>query len=226
MPKKKKTRNNKHLHNPFSSLKGFTVSAELPTSSPSTEQADRKNEPLQEIDFDSHMTSLGVRPLDTDEQGADEGLDAETQEVEPSEQKTEEATFLAAMQQLEVQFSDAYIENDQEASATMHQPRRMKQLSKGTLVPQATLDLHGVKRQEVAARLTAFIINARYHGWYVLLVITGKGLHSTEGKGVLRHAVEEFLHNQGRDQVSEWGRAPRQYGGDGAIVLFLRRQQS
>ncbi len=226
MSKKKKTDCKKNLHNPFRTLKGFAVCAESPETSSAPESVVSKNELTpEEIDFGAHMASHGVRPLHKDEPGTDRGSDAGTLENESSEQITEEETFLAAMLQLEVKFDDSFDAEEQEEPASQHLPRRMKQLNRGTLVPQATLDLHGVKRQEVAARLTAFITNARYHGWSVLLVITGKGLHSAEGKGVLRHEVEEFLHDQGRDQVSEWGRAPRQYGGDGAIVMFLRQRQ-
>ncbi len=221
MPKKKKIVHKKQLPGPFSSLKGFAVSETLASSPTSATAVGSQKSMSDDIDFDSHMASLGVRSLDRDEPVAENA--AATEDVAPG-QSAEEDTFLAAMRQLEVQFNDSVIENDHRATPVKHPPRRMKQLSKGTLVPQATLDLHGVKRQEVAAKLSAFITNARYHGWYVLLVITGKGLHSTEGKGVLRHCVEDFLQGQGRGQVAEWGVAPRQYGGDGAVVLFLRRR--
>lgn len=220
MPKKKKTVHQKQLHSPFNSLKGFAVSESLSFSSTSEKVVSSHTMP-EDIDFDAHMTSLGVRSLDTDKPLAE---DTATTENAATGQSTEEETFLTAMRQLEVPFADSVVENELEEAVVKYPPRRMKQLSRGTLVPQATLDLHGLKRQEVAAKLSAFITNARYHGWYVLLVITGKGLRSAEGKGVLRHSVEDFLQGHGRDQVAEWGVAPRQYGGDGAVVLFLRRR--
>jgi DNA-nicking Smr family endonuclease len=53
------------------------------------------------------------------------------------------------------------------------------------------------------------------------LIITGKGLHSSDGP-VLRQAMEKLL-NQQREHVLEWSVAPRRFGGDGALIVFLRQ---
>lgn len=226
MAKDKKTTpvDSKHPNNPFGSLKGFTVSTgPAPVSVPVKSPAD---DPLsttgEEVDFDAQMARFGVQRLNSGELTGEEDSAAPAVDPESDPQDCEQALFLSAMKGLNVPFAD-HFDNDEPLPTGA--PRRMKQLRRGTLVPEATLDLHGAVRQEVEAKMISFIANARYHGWQVLLVITGKGLHSPEGEGVLRSAVEEFLQRSKSDLVAEWGRAPRRYGGDGAIVLFLRRQQ-
>ncbi len=226
MSKDKKTKpaGNKHPHNPFGSLKGFTVSAgHPPVSLPVNNPADKPlSATSEEVDFDAQMTRFGVQRLTSEELTGEEDRAAPSVASESDQQDGEQDLFLSAMKGLNVSFAD-HLDMDEPSSPGA--PRRMKQLRRGTLVPEATLDLHGTVRQEVEAKMSSFIANARYHGWQVLLVITGKGLHSPEGEGVLRSAVEEFLQRGKNDLVAEWGRAPRRYGGDGAIVLFLRRQQ-
>ncbi|HMB16946.1 MAG TPA: Smr/MutS family protein [Pelovirga sp.] len=222
--KKTKSVTSKHSNNPFGSLKGFTVSAgQPPASRPATTPADEPvSSAAEEADFDTQMERLGVQRLSTEELTGDHHRDGQPIDIEPIAQDCDQALFLTAMKGLNVPFVDS-VNNEERLSSSA--PRRMKQLRRGTLVPEATLDLHGATRQDVEAKMISFITNARYHGWQVLLVVTGKGLHSPEGEGVLRSAVEEFLQRGKSDQVAEWARAPRQYGGDGAVILFLRRQQ-
>lgn len=211
------------LNNPFGSLKGFAVSAEDPSCSvPSQKPAAESVPATDEIDFDAQMARYGVQRLNAEESATDHDAADLPATGEPDLEDCDEKVFLTAMKGLNVPFTDVFTTDDVLSAPA---PRRMKQLRRGTLVPDATLDLHGFARQDVEAKLLSFITNARHQGWQVLLVITGKGLHSPDGEGVLRSAVEDFLQRSGNDPVVEWGRAPRQYGGDGAIVLFLRRQQ-
>ncbi len=221
--KKTKSVTSKQLNNPFGSLKGFAVLAEEhPALAPVKGSAVRPVPINEEVDFDAQMSRFGVQRLNTEEPATGQDSVEQSAGTETHVGDCEQDVFLAAMETLNVSFSDSYSTDEVLPSPT---PRRMKQLHRGALVPEATLDLHGFARQDVEEKLTSFIANARYHGWQVLLVITGKGLHSPEGEGVLRSAVEDLLQRGGNDQVVEWGRAPRQYGGDGAIVLFLRRHQ-
>lgn len=211
--------------NPFSTLKGFAVSEQprdlLPTAD---KPVAGPNPELEEVDFAERMIRMGVRPFDTQEP-VSANPDERVRRDDSSQRSTEEQVFLEAMQHLQGNFADSFAPDNQEELSSRHNPRRMKQVAKGTLVPQATLDLHGARRQNLADRLSAFIDTARYRGHCVLLIITGKGLHSDEGKGILRPLVEEYLATKGREHVAEWGVAPRRYGGDGALVVFLRQPQ-
>ena len=102
------------------------------------------------------------------------------------------------------------------------QPRRLKQLERGNLKPVATLDLHGLLREEALARTRSFLNHAARQGWPAVVIVTGKGLHSPAGP-VLRQAVEQLL-TAVPHLVLEWAQAPRPYGGAGALVVFPRHQ--
>lgn len=137
-----------------------------------------------------------------------------------SEPTTELATaeFLAALDQFDQPGKDE--EPAAEAGTCRARPRRMKQLERGELQPAGTLDLHGLTRDEALARTRAYLAHAARQGWPVVLLVTGKGLHSPAGP-VLRREVERLLADA-RDLVLEWGVAPRRHGGDGALAVFLK----
>lgn len=100
----------------------------------------------------------------------------------------------------------------------------MRQLERGELKPAGELDLHGLNRDEALGRTRAFLVHAARQQWPVVVIVTGKGLHSSEGP-VLRLAVEHLLDTS-RDMVLEWGVAPRRFGGAGALVVFVRNVKS
>jgi len=137
-----------------------------------------------------------------------------------SESSAEASTdeFLTAIEQFDLPCKDD--ETTVETEVSRARPRRMKQLERGALQPAGTLDLHGLTRDEALARTRAFLAHAARQGWPVVLLITGKGLHSQEGP-VLRGEVEHLLA-EARDLVLEWGVAPRRHGGAGALAVFLR----
>lgn len=85
-----------------------------------------------------------------------------------------------------------------------------------------TLDLHLMTRDEAEVALRRFLTDCRANMARVVLVITGKGLHSDEG-GVLRRFVREWLYRHGKSDVEWFGTAPRRYGGSGALILTLKK---
>lgn len=222
--KKKQSKSKKHDFNndPFSNLKGFAVSA-----LEQKEQQPFSPEPVKrEVigSFSEEMEKLGIRQLNKDSDLEEEMQDCllpTDNVVEKPKGQTDEELFLTAMGDLRVNFKEQLPEDDSQPLAV---PRRMKQLKRGKLTPDASLDLHGCQRAEVEEKLRNFLKNAQHQGWQTLLVITGKGLHSDTGKPILRDAVEQFFSGEGRKLVAEWGRATKQYGGDGAFILFLRKK--
>ncbi len=210
--------------NPFRNLKGFAVSGEERVANPEPAAQKQKAELDRAGSFADEMAMLGVKRInseDTDGSPSDESM-PEPERHEPPV-VNEEEQFLQAMGELQVNFSDRLPEEEDVPVASA---RRMKQLKQGKLVPQATLDLHGFKRVDVADKLKFFLQNAARQNLQTLLVITGRGLHSDAGEPVLRREAEHYLAHAGRKWVAEWGRAPKQYGGDGALVLFLKKQPS
>ena len=166
---------------------------------------------------------LGVEQLNLDSEEVDEFPDdfLEICPLVETEDPTDAEIFLSAMGDLSVNFTDCLTVDDDQPLA---EPRRLKQLKRGKLVPDASLDLHGCNRSEAAQKLIHFLDDSIYQGRKTVLVITGKGLHSEDGAPILRDEVEAFLADKGKTFVTEWGRAPKQYGGSGALVLFLRNK--
>jgi len=173
--------------------------------------------------FAEEMALLGVEPLKSSTEEPDQeipAIDHEPVAEQTTEAQTDEELFLQSIGAMQVRFSEHLPEEDQPVPAA---PRRMKQLKRRRIFPDATLDLHGLQRAEVAGRIAFFLQDAAFQGWQTLLVITGKGLHSEAGEPVLRDEAERYLRDEAGQWVAEWGRAPREYGGAGALVLFLRR---
>jgi len=225
MAKKKKVSKAKKYdfnNDPFNNLKGFVASGLEQKKQQSSPPEQSRREVIGS--FADEMEMLGVRQLDKDidleEETPDSFLPVDNI-VEKSKGQTDEELFLTAMGDLPVQFKDHLPESDPQPLAV---PRRMKQLKQGKLTPDASLDLHGCQRTEVEEKLRYFLKNAQHQGWLTLLVITGKGLHSDAGKPVLRDAAEQFFSGEGKKLIAEWGRATKQYGGDGALILFLRKK--
>jgi DNA-nicking Smr family endonuclease len=214
---------------PFKDLKGLSALVEQKplTHGPAVRQATTDvNEPPASSSghdfFAEEMSFLGVKPLA--ERVAQEPVSAQGPErmVPPpatmSREERETAAFLDAVGCVEKVFKDEWPEDEPVKQAV---PRRMKQVGRGRLKPEAELDLHGLTVDEASAKVRFFLRDVRYHGFLTVLIITGKGLHSSDGP-VLRQAMEKLL-NQQREHVLEWSVAPRRFGGDGALIVFLRQ---
>ena len=86
--------------------------------------------------------------------------------------------------------------------------------------PQSTLDLHGYTAREAEDAVRSFLSECRDNGIRKVSIITGKGLHSEDGVGVLRSTVQTVLDESGL--VSEKANAPVSAGGSGALWVILK----
>jgi DNA-nicking Smr family endonuclease len=103
-------------------------------------------------------------------------------------------------------------------------------MTRGKLVPDARIDLHGMTLAEAHPELIRFILNAQGAGARLVLVITGKGKRGADHgpipqrQGVLRHQVPHWLRlpplGPAVLQVAE---AHLRHGGAGAYYVYLRR---
>ena len=100
---------------------------------------------------------------------------------------------------------------------------RLRQVKRGIVSVNHQLDLHGLTREEALSALPRFLHSAQMKGQKAVLVITGKGNHSHE-EPVLHQAVASWLRDAGRATVLEFAPAPREMGGGGAYVVFLRQR--
>ncbi|AMV72913.1 Smr/MutS family protein [Desulfuromonas carbonis] len=224
--KSSKPKSKDFANNPFRDLKGLSVSASAPPEAPKKEFVPRPPPapPLSEEElFAAEMALLGVAQKD-EANALEKPLPPETERRAPAKappRATPEDEFLAAVGQLDVTFSDDYPEPLPPDDLPRAAPRRMRQLRRGQLLPEATLDLHGLFREPALEKVRWFLQDAAYQRQHTVLIVTGRGQHSAEGP-VLREAVARYLREQTGKLVLEWGVAPPRLGGDGALVVFLR----
>jgi DNA-nicking Smr family endonuclease len=105
-----------------------------------------------------------------------------------------------------------------------------KQMTRGKLVPEARIDLHGMTLAQAHPALTGFLRDAHARGVRLALVITGKGRRGADDgpipqrQGVLRHQVPVWLHQPPLGAiVLQVAEAHLRHGGSGAYYVYLRR---
>jgi DNA-nicking Smr family endonuclease len=146
-----------------------------------------------------------------------EAKDAVAGENDPAVEDRE--LFLSALGEMTTTFRDEL----PTPSAPLSAPRRMKQMRQGRLVPEAEVDLHGLTRAEALDKVGHFLARSAVQGLKTILLITGRG-RGSGGEAILRDAVERLLTEETGKLISEWGRAPKQFGGEGALVVFLKNR--
>jgi DNA-nicking Smr family endonuclease len=85
--------------------------------------------------------------------------------------------------------------------------------------PDAELDIHGQTRDEARRTLELFFDNARAQGLEKIVIIHGKGNHSTD-EPVLKRMVMDFIEHC--PFAGESGRGKAAAGGEGATWVLLK----
>jgi len=85
------------------------------------------------------------------------------------------------------------------------------------MLAEAELDLHKMTRDEARKEVGAFLDEAEAQDLKKVRIITGKGLHSESGTGVLNAYVKGILDRGGY----EYQDARYDEGGEGAIEVLL-----
>lgn len=213
---------------PFSGLKGVTVTAQQVPEPPRpvlpkvVEAPDETDLFLAAMD---DVSPLDGRPQPRKQQFqktkpavATQAADARRAEVD----RVDQEVFAQAIGRLklDVTFSDRFPEDEELKPMGGN---RLRQLRRGTISVERQLDLHGLSRDEALAALLRFLQSASAYGEKAVLVITGKG-NNSPGEPVLQQAVAGWLRDVGKKLVVEFAPAPREMGGSGAFVVFLREQ--
>jgi DNA-nicking Smr family endonuclease len=106
--------------------------------------------------------------------------------------------------------------------------RRKRLLNKS---PEATIDLHGLTRDEAWDALTIFFNDAKNNGLEKVLVIHGKGNHSGRigqtkmaDTGVLKRMVRDFIERC--PFAGESGYSNGRSGGEGSSWVLLKTNRS
>ncbi len=96
-----------------------------------------------------------------------------------------------------------------------------KKPNKNEICPEAKLDLHGDTQSIAKGRIHTFINRSISKGYKQVIIVHGKGLNSPGGKGVLKDVVECYAQIEGAHLIKSMIKAPREYGGSGAKIIFL-----
>jgi len=87
--------------------------------------------------------------------------------------------------------------------------------------PDASIDLHGLTRDEALARLESFFADALRHRLEKVRIVHGKGNHS-EGEAVLKRATRDFIERN--PYAGESGACDNKAGGSGATWVLLKNR--
>lgn len=97
----------------------------------------------------------------------------------------------------------------------------LRRIKTGKIPIEATCDLHGLTRDQAARQVKNFIMRAHASGYRLVLVITGKG------SGALRRELPHWLEAPDTAPIIlKTMPAPKNKGGDGATLIYLRRKRS
>ncbi len=103
-------------------------------------------------------------------------------------------------------------------------------LSRGKLLPQASLDLHGMTLAAAERAVAVFLEDAAVRDLRVVLIVTGKGLRLEGGRmlgGRIRGEFVGWLNRaDNRHRVRAVRPAHPRHGGGGAFYVLLRRRSS
>lgn len=188
----------------------------------------RRIEPLRETsDPDSdefvRLMALGGVVALGDRRNVSQRRTAESSRAQTTEQQAQ-AEFEAAMAAL-----DRVVDKDapppQVPVVDDPRVRHLKYGPRDTIRVDGRLDLHGMRQREAERELDRFVVSAWLQRHRLLVVVTGKGHHSSGGVAVLKPAVESWLAGEGQRYVAAFGDAPKAHGGRGALVVQLREHR-
>lgn len=101
-------------------------------------------------------------------------------------------------------------------------PGRQRKTNLESMKPQDQLDLHGITAEEAKLLVERFLEDSVHNQLRKVAIIHGRGLHSPDGKAVLRHVVIETLKVS--PYVLEYKNPPLPEGGTGVTWVLLRRK--
>ena len=97
-----------------------------------------------------------------------------------------------------------------------------------------TFDLHGYSLDQANEKVKKLIVSAYDKGFYKIVIVTGKGIHSENKKdpyiseelGILKHSVPEYIKNNEElmSMVNEIKGAKVEDGGSGAFYIYIKKK--
>jgi len=91
-----------------------------------------------------------------------------------------------------------------------------------SMAPEARIDLHGLTREEALEKLNYFVATCQSKGLRKILIVHGKGNHSTGSDPVLGEFVRRYIETDKRLGTS--GHPNNREGGNGATWVIIRKK--
>lgn len=217
---KKKETAKEFATSPFKGLKSFTVEGELPpvkeiiTAPPPAKTVDENDGADLFMRYVEGVTRLN-EPVQK------KAALARKKEDSGSIKEEDSQLFLSSLAGMDVTFRDEFPDVEPLRPVATN---RMRQVKNGSIRIDLELDLHGLTRDEALTSLAQFVSGAYNRGQKAILVITGKG-NNSPAEPVLHGAVASWLREAGKSMVAEFAPAPRNMGGSGAFVVFLKEKK-
>jgi len=99
-------------------------------------------------------------------------------------------------------------------------------LAKGEFPVDGTCNLHGYREGTARRRIESFVRESREAKRRVVAVVCGRGLHSGPLGPVLRQVcLEELSKHMAKGSVLAVASAPPRLGGEGALLVLLRKDR-
>lgn len=98
--------------------------------------------------------------------------------------------------------------------------KSLRKLRKGQYNVEASLDLHGMSVEEARDAVESFLQQCIYKGMRVVLIIHGKGYHSSQSP-ILKNKLNHWLREI--NFVLAFSSATPQHGSRGAMYVLLKR---
>lgn len=120
----------------------------------------------------------------------------------------------------QLEFTDEY----QHGHVTGLDPKIFNKLRAGAFSVEGHLDLHGMNTEQALYATVDFIRRSYLLGRRTLLLVTGRGRNSPDGRGILRDEVQLWLTREPlRRVVLAFVTAQPRDGGPGALYVMLRK---
>ena len=104
--------------------------------------------------------------------------------------------------------------------------KKLRELKRGRIQPEAKLDLHGLKRFEAQEKVKEFVEVSIQKKLRLVLIITGKGKRSSDtlASGVLRKEFPRWISSLPQaKKILCVVQASASHGGSGAFYVYMRR---
>ena len=104
--------------------------------------------------------------------------------------------------------------------------KKLRELKRGKVAPEATLDLHGMTSAQAFPIVKTFLLNAVNNKFRLILIITGKGKQSNDngGVGILKKKLPFWLSEKviSKNILSVF-HAANNHGGSGAFYVYMKK---